>query len=84
MTETLLRIAEENIPRRIANIRKSTHPWLTKRGEDAVRRKHAAQGTEHEAEAARECSEILLAEHYDFFEKTRQNLMEAKLSSKNW
>ena len=26
MTETLLRIAEENIPRRIANIRKSTHP----------------------------------------------------------
>ena len=52
MTETLLRIAEETIPRRIANIRKSTHPWLTERGEDAVRRKHAAQGTEQEAEAA--------------------------------
>ena len=50
------------------------HPWLTKRGEDAVRRKHAAQGTEHEAEAARECSEILVAEHFDFFEKNATEL----------
>ena len=65
-TEELLNIAEENIPRRSANIRKSTHPWLTERGEEAVRRKHAAQGTEQETEAARECSEILLEEHYDF------------------
>ena len=65
-TEELLRIAEENIPKRSTSIRKTTHPWLTERGEEAVRRKHAAQGTEQEAVAARECSEILLEEHYDF------------------
>ena len=65
-TEELLNIAEENIPRRSANIRKSTHPWLTERREEAVRRKHAAQGREQETEAARKCSEILLEEHYDF------------------
>ena len=32
----------------------TAHPWLTERSEEAVRRKHAAQGTEQEAEAARE------------------------------
>ena len=72
-TEELLRIAEENIPKRSASIRKTTHPWRTERDEEAVRRKHAAQGTEQEAVAARECSEILLEEHYDFVRKCCRN-----------
>ena len=84
LTEELLRIAEESIPKRSVTIRKSTHPWLTERGEEAVRRKHAAQGTEQEAEAARECSDILMEEHYDFVRKMRTKLMEAKPSSKSW
>ena len=83
-TEELLHIAEENIPRRSASIKKSTHPWLTERAEEAVRRKHAAQGTEQETEAARECSDILLAEHYDFVAKMRLKLLESKPSSKSW
>ena len=66
LTDELLKIAEENIPKRFVKVRKSTHPWLTERREEAVRRKHAAQGTEQEAEAARECNGILLDEHYDF------------------
>ena len=53
MTDTLLNLAEDNIPRRSVTIHKSTHPWLTERGEEAVRRKHAAQGSAVEAEAAR-------------------------------
>ena len=65
LTEQLLRIIEDNIPRRAVKIRKTTHPWLTERGEEAVRRKHEAQGTEQEADAAREYSEILLEEHYE-------------------
>ena len=60
MTDTLLNLAEDNIPRRSVTIHKSTHPWLTERGEEAVRRKHVAQGSAVEAEAARECSAILL------------------------
>ena len=84
LTEQLLQIAEDNIPRRAVKIKKSTHPWLTERGEDAVRRKHAAQGTEHEAAAARECSDILLEEHYEYMGKMREKLMEAKPSSKSW
>ena len=83
-TEELLRIAEENIPKRSASIRKTTHPWLTERGEEAVRTKHAAQGTEQEEAAARECSKILFEEHYDFVGNMRQRFVEAKPSSKNW
>ena len=83
-TEQLFRIAEKNIPKRSVTIRKSTHPWLTERGEEAVRRKHAAQGTEQEAEAARECSDILMEEHYDFVRKMRMKLMEAQPASKSW
>ena len=71
LTEQLLRITEDNIPRRAVKIRKTTHPWLTERGEEAVRRKHEAQGTEQEADAARECSETLLEEHYEYIGKMR-------------
>ena len=71
-------------PRRSASIKKSTHPWLTERGEEAVRRKHAAQGTGQETEAARECNDILLEEHYDFVAKMRSKLLESKPSSKSW
>ena len=42
-TDELLRIAEENIPKRSASIRKTTHPWLNERCEEAIRRKHAAK-----------------------------------------
>ena len=66
LTEQLLHIAEDNIPRRSVKIKKSSHPWLTEHGEEAVRRKHEAQGTEQEAEAARECNEILLEEHDEY------------------
>ena len=84
LTEQLLQIANDNIPRQSVNIKKPTHPWLTERGEEAVRRKHAAQGTEQEAELARECSEILMEEHYEYVAKMRVKLVEAKPSSKSW
>ena len=84
LTDKLLHIAEDNIPKRSVSIRKSTHPWLTERGEEAVRRNHAAQGTDQEAEAARECSDILLQEHYDYVGNMRVKLLDAKPSSKAW
>ena len=43
LTEELLHIAKENIPKRSVTIRKSTHLLLTEQSEEAVRRKHAAQ-----------------------------------------
>ena len=84
MTEQLLHIAEDNIPNRLVSIRKSTHPFLTERREEAVRRKHEAQGTDREAAAAQECSAILLDEHYDFVRKMRLDLVEAKPAFKQW
>ena len=84
LTEKLLHIAEDNIPKRCVSIKKTTHPWLTQRGEEAARQKHEAQGTEREAEAARECSETLLEEHYDFVRSMRLKLAEARPASKNW
>ena len=83
MTEKLLHIVDDNIPKRCVSIRKTTHPWVTQ-GEDAVRRKHEAQGSDREAEAARECSEILLDEHYDFVRRKRTELAEARPASKHW
>ena len=82
--EKLLHVAEDIIPKRSVNIKKSTHLWLTERGKEAVPRKHAAQGTEQEAEAARECSDILLEEHYEYVGKMRTKLLDAKPSSKAW
>ena len=46
--------------------------------EDAVRRKHEAQGSDREAQAARECSEILLDERHDFVRKMQLKLIETK------
>ena len=66
LSEKLLHLTKNNIPKRSVNIKKSTHPWLTERREEVVRRKRAAQGTEQEAEAARKCNDILMEEHYDF------------------
>ena len=52
--------------------------------EDAVRRKHEAQGSDREAQAARECTEILLDERHDFVRKMQVELAEAGPASKNW
>ena len=84
MTEKLLHIVDDNIPKRCVSIRKTTHPWLTQQGEDAVRRKYETWGSDRETEAARECSEILLDEHYDFVRKMKTELAEARPASKHW
>ena len=84
LTDQLLSLAETSIPKRTIAVRKSSHPWLTERGEEAVRQKHAAQGTDREAEAARECSEILMEEQRVFIRKMRGELADAKSSSKSW
>ena len=47
-------------------------------------RKHLAQGSDREAEAGRECTEILLDEHYDFVRRKTTELAEAKPASKHW
>ena len=84
MTDTLLNLAEDNIPRRSVTIHKSTHPWLTERGEEAVRRKHAAQGSPVKAETASECSAIILEEQYAYVQTMRSELLEAKPASKQF
>ena len=84
MTEKLLDMAEDNVPKRTVQMRKSTHPWLTERGEEAVRRKHEAQGTDRETDIARECSAILMEDQYAFVHKMRGDLADARVSSKSW
>ena len=72
LIEQLLQIAENNIPTRTVNIKKFTRLWLTERSEDAVSRKHAAQGTDHEAAAARACSYMVVKEHHEYNENMRE------------
>ena len=52
--------------------------------EEAVGRKHEARCTEREAEAAQDCSAILLDEHYDFVRKMRLDLLESKPAPHKW
>ena len=84
LTDRLLELAEASIPKRTVQTRKSSHPWLTEKGEEAVKRKHAAQGTESENEAARECSRVLMEEWHGYVRRTREKLAGTKTSSKSW
>ena len=81
MTEILLPLAEDYILRRTVTIQMTTHPWLTWRGEEAVRRKRDAQGSDREAEAAHECSATLLEEHYAYVPTMRSELLDTKPAS---
>ena len=76
----LLQIHNDNITSRSVIVKKSTQPWFAERGEEAVMRKHTAQGTEQKVELAREWSELLMEEHYKYFADIRVKLVEAKLS----
>ena len=60
---------------------KTTHPCLTRRGEEAVSRKHEAHGTEAQPKQLE--TETLLEEHYDFVRSMRLKRAEARLASKN-
>ena len=71
MTEKLVCIAEGSIPKKYVIVWKSTHPWLSLEREEAVRRKHEAQGTDLEREIAKECSAVLMQHHNAFMEKMR-------------
>ena len=53
-TKHLLQIHDDNITSRSVIVKKSTQPWFAERGEEAVMRKHTAQGTEQKVELARE------------------------------
>ena len=84
MTEKLLHIAEESIPKKMVTVKKSTHPWLSSECEEAVRRKHAAEGTDRESDMAKECSAVFMEHHYAFINKMRAELANTKKSSKSW
>ena len=78
MTEKLLHIAEETITKKMVTVKKSTHPWLSSECEEAVRRKHAAQGTDRESDMAKECSAAFMEHQYAFINKMRAELANTK------
>ena len=84
LTEKLLHIAEETIPKKTVTVHKSKHPWLSSECEEAVRRKHEAQGTDRESDMAKECSAVLMEHHYAFINRMRTELANTKKSSKSW
>ena len=78
MRKKLLHIDEERIPKKMATVKKSTHPWLSSECEEAVRRKHAAQGTDRESDMAKECSAVFMEHHYAFINKMTAELANTK------
>ena len=79
-----LEIAEKCIPRAPKKFRKSTHPWLTNAGVEAVREKLAAQGQEDERDKAEQCSRILMGEFNEHVSRSRGKLADDKGSPKKW
>lgn len=84
LTQTLLKLVEACVPSGERTIVRSTHPWLTSRAEQAVRRKREAEGTSAEQESAEECSSILMEERVAHAARTRDQLTKMKKGSKLW
>ena len=84
MTEKILTEMHACIPQRVLAQTKSSHPWLTDRAVEAVKRKHDAAGTHMAQEASYVCSAIMLEERESFRARTCSKLRDLPAGSKQW
>ena len=84
LTETILSMASNYIPKRFLQERKSTHPWLNDRAMRAVAAKQAARGTDRELEEQANCSACILEEYNKYVDRERERLKSSKQDSKAW
>ena len=85
LTEIIRTRSEQIIGQQKLIERKTTHPWINKRVEEAIAQRNAAEGTDLEKATTEKCSEVMLQERERHIAKTRLSLQEMKEgSNKYW
>ena len=84
LTDTIIALSEESIGKKTMVERKTTHPWINEKVEQAIKRRNAAEGTSFENMATIECSEVMLQEREAYIEKTREEIKKLKPGSKKY
>ena len=74
ITEMILTQAHKHIKFNAANQQKRSHPWLTKRAQEAIKIKCEAYGSLSFAAAARTCQDIVAEEFKTYQRKLREQL----------
>ena len=59
-----------------------THPWLEEQCLEAIRHKHASQGSESSETASRACTDAISAAYLKYIEKS--DLKSIRRGSKQW
>ena len=73
-----------HIPYEEIHTKKSSHPWLNNKCEDAIRAKNAAEGTSGFASARNECSTILASEYQAYLGRLKTKIANLPKGSKEW
>ena len=81
-TEDLRSMINDAIPQRTLVEHKGSHPWIDDRVLDAVQRRNEAMGTEAEAAAVIECSDVLFEARSSYQARTKKELAEMPPGSK--
>ena len=84
ITEMILTQAHKHIKFNAAILQKRSHPWLTKRVQEAIRIKCEAYGSVSFAAAARTCQDIVAEEFKTYQRKLREQLANLPRGSKRW
>ena len=82
LREHILTTAERYIPKKMVKERPYQHPWVDRKCQDLLRKKHAAIGTPEFAAARDACTAGFVEAHANFAAKTRRTLQSA--SPKDW
>lgn len=82
--DIILSTASANIPRRIATVAKSSHPWINEKCIEAISKKCQAHGTDTFQEASIRCSQTLQAEFTCFVERCSSTLKSLSKGDKKW
>ena len=83
-TKRMRAIIDEAIPQKVIKENKGSHPWIDDHVLASVQDRNEAQGTEREAAAAAECSEVMLHARLSYQERTKRELQELPPGSKQW
>ena len=84
LTKKVMDTVERHIPSRWFVDKAFSHPWLNDACREALRRKHAAAGTDAFIEKRDECTRVFQEAHKAYVDKVRVDLKKMSPSSRGW
>ena len=73
LSSRVLELAKKNIQKTVICDRKSSHSWLNDSVLQAVAKKKEAEGTPQEKNLAKECSEVVKREYFNWVAEVRKD-----------